>query len=77
MFEAAAQKTYAFHKELSAKSNTEILEKLKGLMTVTILTPDQKKQFFEAAQPAYAQVRKDLGDALVDSFLKAVQDASK
>jgi len=77
MFDAAAQKTYAFHKELSAKNNAEILEKLKGVMTVTILTPAQKKQFFEAAQPVYTQVRKDLGDALVDSFLKAVQTAAK
>ena len=77
VFEAAAQKAYAFHKDYSAKNNAEILEKLKSVMTVTILTPEQKQQFFEAAQPVYVQVRKDLGDALVDSFLKAVQAASK
>jgi len=77
LFEDAARTAYDVHKEVSSQYNEEVLEKLESLMTVTILTGEQKQMFRQAAEPVYAQVRKELGEDVVDRFVKAVEEASK
>lgn len=50
--------------------------KSKGVQVIE-LTEDEKRQFQEATKSTEALIRKELGDALVDEFMAAVDEAKK
>jgi TRAP-type C4-dicarboxylate transport system substrate-binding protein len=54
--------------------NAEYLEELKGVMNVTILTPEQKAKFQEAVQPVYNQFKEEIGADLVESVQQQVEE---
>ena len=62
----------------NAKQSDEGIEfmKSKGVQVIE-LTEDEKRQFQEATKSTEALIRKELGDALVDEFMAAVDEAKK
>ncbi len=69
----AAQKAKVQNRESNRKMNADYLEDLKKVMTVTILTPEQKAAFQKAVQPVYAQFEKEIGVELVKDVQKQVK----
>lgn len=65
----AAQKAKLHNRKFNRAMNAEYLEKLKGKMNVTILTPEQRVAFQQAVQPVYQQFADEIGPDL----LKEVQ----
>ncbi|OEG63387.1 MAG: ABC transporter substrate-binding protein [Halanaerobium sp. MDAL1] len=54
--------------------NAEYLNKLKDVMEVTILTPEQKAEFQKAVQPVYDQFKDEIGAELVESVQQQVEE---
>ena len=61
---------------LSKQMVSEMLAKLQERgMEVIELSPELKEQIVEASEVVYDNVRKDIGDELVDKLLKAIEEA--
>lgn len=58
-----------------SERGVEFMQK-QGLEVIN-LTPEEKAEFQKATKSAEAVIRKDVGDALVDEFLKAVEEAKQ
>ena len=69
----AAQQAKVQNRESNRKMNADYLEDLKKVMTVTILTPEQKAAFQNAVQPVYTQFEKEIGVELVKDVQKQVK----
>jgi TRAP-type C4-dicarboxylate transport system substrate-binding protein len=54
--------------------NAKYLDELKKVMTVTILTPEQKAAFQEAVQPVYDQFADEIGPDLIKAVQKNVKE---
>ncbi len=70
----AAQKAKVHNRKTNRKMNAEYLEKLKDVMNVTILTPEQKAAFQEAVQPVYDQFKDEIGAELVEEVQAQVKE---
>jgi tripartite ATP-independent transporter DctP family solute receptor len=70
----AAQKAKDHNRRTNRAMNAEYLEKLKDVMNVTILTPEQKAAFQEAVQPVYDQFKDEIGADLVEEVQAQVKE---
>ncbi|TDO95187.1 tripartite ATP-independent transporter DctP family solute receptor [Halanaerobium saccharolyticum] len=70
----AAQEAKVHNRKTNRKMNAEYLEKLKDVMNVTILTPEQKAAFQEAVQPVYDQFKEEIGAELVEEVQAQVKE---
>ncbi len=61
----AADQAKVYNRKTQREMGEEYLQKLKGLMTVTILTDDEKVAFQKACQPVYDEYSKEIGEDLV------------
>ncbi|MFA6505074.1 MAG: hypothetical protein WCT14_03190, partial [Treponemataceae bacterium] len=76
VFMEAAVKASKFERELNRKMNNEMVEKLRAAgMTVTELTPEQKKAFQDATKPVYDEWIPKIGKELIAEFQAAVAGA--
>lgn len=62
------------NRRLNRQMNAEYLEKLKGAMNVTILTPEQRAAFQEAVQPVYDQFANEIGKDLIEKVQEEVKE---
>lgn len=70
----AAQEAKDHNRRTNRAMNAEYLEKLKDVMNVTILTPEQKAAFQEAVQPVYDQFKDEIGADLVEEVQAQVEE---
>jgi tripartite ATP-independent transporter DctP family solute receptor len=73
---AAAQESAIYQRTLNRKMNTDFVADLrKAGITVSELTPEQKKAFQDAVAPVYATWEPKIGKALMDEFKATVAKA--
>jgi tripartite ATP-independent transporter DctP family solute receptor len=65
----AAQESAVFQRALNRKMNRDFVDNLRRAgITVTALTPEQRKAFQDAVAPVYATWEPRIGKALLDEF---------
>ncbi len=73
---AAAQESAIYQRALNRKMNRDFVADLrKAGITVTELTPEQKKAFQDAVAPVYVTWEPKIGKALMDEFKATVAKA--
>jgi tripartite ATP-independent transporter DctP family solute receptor len=73
---AAAKESAVYQRALNRKMNSEFVDNLKKAgVTVTELTPEQKKAFQDAVASVYANWEPKIGKELMDEFKAAVEKA--
>jgi tripartite ATP-independent transporter DctP family solute receptor len=73
---AAAQESAIYQRSLNRKMNSDFVTDLrKAGITVTELTPEQKKAFQDAVAPVYVTWEPKIGKALMDEFKATVAKA--
>jgi tripartite ATP-independent transporter DctP family solute receptor len=70
----AAMEAKDHNRKLNREMNAKYLDELKKVMTVTILTPEQKAAFQEAVQPVYDQFADEIGPDLIKAVQKNVKE---
>ena len=73
---AAAQESAIYQRTINRKMNSDFVAELKKAgITVTELTPEQKKAFQDTVAPVYATWEPKIGKALMDEFKATVEKA--
>ena len=62
------------NRELNRKYNKEYLEKLKDIMTVVELTPEQRAAFQNTVRPVYDKYSDIIGQDLIDGVLSEISN---
>jgi len=70
----AAEEAKYHNRRNNREMNAAYLEDLKEVMTVTILTPEQKAAFQEAVQPVYEQFEDEIGAELIEDVQAQVEE---
>ncbi|GAB4221868.1 MAG: hypothetical protein Kow009_13330 [Spirochaetales bacterium] len=70
----AAVQARGHNRKLNRELNAKYLEELKKVMTVTLLTNEEKRAFQQAANAVYTQFANEIGQDLIKSVQQKVDE---
>lgn len=73
----AAVEAGKYNRKLNRETAQSSLDKLKGLMTYTEISPEERARFQEKVMPVINEHAKDIGEDIVQEFLDEVEKAQQ